>query len=141
METLLVRLKAYDPRRGFVLKRYTYGGIRFQVERGWSRVSEQVGEYLRGVRQAPRNPHAPLAFDVCTDDEARALEDREAKEASTRQNATEDLKLSPARGERGALTTADLRPPQGVAAPDVAAGAASSAANAGDPKARKDKGG
>lgn len=26
METLLVRLKAYDPRRGHVLRRYTYAG-------------------------------------------------------------------------------------------------------------------
>lgn len=136
METLLVRLKAYDPRRGFVLKRYTYCGIKFQVERGWSRVTEKVGDYLRTVHQAPRNPHSSLAFDVCTDDEARALEAREAKDATVRQNATDDIKLSPARGERGALTTADLRAPQSAPAAD---GAGASAA--GDPRARKDKGG
>ncbi len=38
METILVRLKPYDHRRGHVLRRYTYAGIKFQVDRGWSRV-------------------------------------------------------------------------------------------------------
>jgi hypothetical protein len=108
MDTLLVRLKAYEPRRGYVLKTYTYGGIKFQPDRGWYRVSAAVGEYLRSVHEIPRDPHSPLAFDVATDDEARAIEAAEKKEAAGRQNATDDLKLSPARGEAGALTTADL---------------------------------
>ena len=34
METLFVRLKPYDPRRGYVLRRYTYRGIKFHEERG-----------------------------------------------------------------------------------------------------------
>ncbi len=64
MQTLLVRLKPYDPRRGFVLRRYTYRGIKFHEERGWYRVDKDVGEYLRSVRQVPGDEHAPLAFDV-----------------------------------------------------------------------------
>ena len=32
METQLVRLKPIDPRRGHVVKRYTYGGIKFQED-------------------------------------------------------------------------------------------------------------
>ena len=43
MQTLLVRLKPYDPRRGFVLRRYTYRGIKFHEERGWYRVDKDVG--------------------------------------------------------------------------------------------------
>jgi len=35
METLLVRLKPFEPRRGFVLKRFTFAGIKFHDERGW----------------------------------------------------------------------------------------------------------
>ena len=50
-DTLLVRLKPYDPRRGHVLRRYTYAGIKFQEERGWYRVERPVAEYLRAVRE------------------------------------------------------------------------------------------
>ena len=51
METLLVRLKPHDPRRGHVLRRYTYRGIKFHEERGWYRVEKPVADYLRAVRQ------------------------------------------------------------------------------------------
>ena len=46
-DTLLVRLKPFDPRRGFVLRRFTFAGIRFQSERGWYRVEKPVAERLR----------------------------------------------------------------------------------------------
>lgn len=74
MQTLLVRLKPYDPRLGCVLRRFTYRGIKFHDERGWYRVDKEVAEYLRGVRQVPGDKHAPLAFDVCTEAEAQALD-------------------------------------------------------------------
>lgn len=107
METLLVRLKPHDPRRGQVLRRFTYAGIKFQPERGWYRVEKAVAEYLRTVRQQPADPYAPLAFDVCTDAEAAELEAREADAAKVKHNATDELKLTPAR-PAGGLTTADL---------------------------------
>ena len=47
METLLVRLKRHDSRRGNVLRRYTYAGIKFHEERGWYRVAKDVADYLR----------------------------------------------------------------------------------------------
>ena len=72
-DTLLVRLKPYDPRRGHVLRRYTYAGIKFQEERGWYRVEKAVAEYLRGVRETPTDRYSPLAFDVCTEDEAQRV--------------------------------------------------------------------
>ena len=74
METLLVRLKPYDPRRGHRLRRFTYRGIKFQEERGWYRVDKPVADYLRQVRQVASDEHAPLAFDVCNADEAKALD-------------------------------------------------------------------
>ena len=160
MDTLLVRMKAYAPRRGYVLKRYTYGGIKFLVERGWYRVTKAVAEYVRTVRAEPRNPDSPLAFDVCTDDEAHAIDVAEAKEAAGRQNATDELKLSVARGERRTLTTADLAggtapsraegptapagvpsaaPPAAPAPPPVSAPAGAEGAESAA-KGRKDKG-
>ncbi len=80
-DTLLVRLKPYDPRRGFVLRRFTYAGIRFQDERGWYRVERKVGEHLRAVRTVPTDKYAPLAFDVCTEAEAKALVPRRLEAA------------------------------------------------------------
>lgn len=108
METLLVRLKPYDPRRGHVLRRFTYAGIKIHEERGWYRVSKDVAEYLRGVHQIPGESYAPLAFDVCTDDEAKALDTREDADARVRRNATDEVRLSPARAEPGAVTAVDI---------------------------------
>ncbi|MCG8419635.1 MAG: hypothetical protein MJE77_17015 [Proteobacteria bacterium] len=97
METLLVRLKPYDPRRGYVIRRYTYRGIKFQQERGWYRVQKDVADYLRGVRQIAQDEHSPAAFDVHSPEEAKVLDEREKEQNETRQAATDHLKLSVAR--------------------------------------------
>jgi hypothetical protein len=115
METLLVRLKPYDPRRGHVLRRYTYDGIRFQPERGWYRVEKRVGDYLRTVHQQPSDDFTPLAFDVCTDAEAKALEAAESDDAKVARSATDDIKVAPSRTS-GALTTEELPKPAAAAA-------------------------
>ena len=105
MKTMLVRLKTHDPRRGHVLRRYTYRGIKFQVERGWYRVAEEVANYLRSVRQVASDEHSPLAFDVCTHEEAQAREADETAASASRRSAGDDIRLSE---PRGALTTDDL---------------------------------
>jgi len=110
METMLVRLKPFDPRRGQVLRRYTHAGIKFHGERGWYRVEARIAEYLRTVRQQMADPNSPLAFEVCTEEEAKALEAREREGASARKTAADDIKLSVAR-PAGAATTADLPEP------------------------------
>lgn len=97
METLLVRLKPHDARRGHVLRRYTYLGIKFHEERGWYRVAKEVAEYLRGVHQVVADEYSPLAFDVCTDEEAKALDTREETESKVRRAAADEIKLSEAR--------------------------------------------
>ena len=107
MDTLLVRLKPHDPRRGHLLRRFTYRGIKFHEERGWYRVEKAVGDYLRTVRQTASDEHAPLAFDVCTSEEAKGLDSKEKEEAVTRKTAADDIKLSEARSG-GAVTTEDL---------------------------------
>ena len=97
METLLVRLKPHDSRRGHVLRRYTYLGIKLHQERGWYRVATEVAEYLRGVHQVASDEYSPLAFDVCTDEEAKALDTREETETKVRRAAADEIKLSEAR--------------------------------------------
>ncbi len=99
MDTLLVRLKPYEPRRGHVLKRFTYAGIKILEERGWHRVATEVGEYLRTVRQVPVDAYSPLAFDVCTDEEAKAIDAKDEAETKVRRVATDEIKLTAARVE------------------------------------------
>ena len=107
MDIMLCRLKKYDPRRGHVLRRFTYRGIKFQEERGWYRVDKSVADYLSKVHQVASDEHSPLAFDVCTEKEATALDAKEKEEGEVRKTASDAIKLSVPR-ESGALTTADL---------------------------------
>ncbi len=79
MDSLLVRIKPRDPHRGHVLRRFVYRGIRFETGKGWYQVRAEVGEYLRTVHQHAHDPHSPLAFDVCTEAEAKALDEQEAE--------------------------------------------------------------
>jgi len=107
METMLVRLKPFDPRRGHVLRRYTYRGIKLHEERGWYRLEKPVAEYLRTVRQQPADPHSPLAFDICSEEEAKAVDNRDKDSSNARKTAADEIKVSVARTD-GALTSADL---------------------------------
>ena len=134
-QTMLVRLKPYNPKCGFFLRRFSYRGVRLQEERGWYRLNGEVGEYFRGVRQVDIDPNSPLAFDVCTEEEARALEEKERKEKRRRARvrdaiavneplADDDLddeELEAKAGEESSpdLTTADL-PQNKALAKDVA---------------------
>jgi hypothetical protein len=109
METFLVRIKAFDPRRRQTLRRYTYRGILFAEERGWCRVEADVAAYLRGVRHPDGDPNAPAAFDVCTDDEARRLDAAEEAETKRRVRSHETIPFVRARdADPAALPTADL---------------------------------
>ena len=107
METLLVRLKAFDPRQRHTLRRFTYRGIVFAEERGWCRVEADVAAYLRGVRQAPDDPHAPAAFDVCSEEEARRLDAAEDAEARRRVAAGDPVPFVRAR-DGVVFTSVDL---------------------------------
>ena len=107
MDIMLCRLKKFDARRGHVLRRYTYRGIKFQEERGWYRVDKSVADYLATVRQVASDEHSPLAFDVCSEKEASALDTKEKEDSAARKMATDNIKLSVPRNG-GAVTTDDL---------------------------------
>ncbi len=109
MQTMLVRLKPYNPRRGFVTKRFTYRGVKFQSERGWYRVEKEIADYLRGVKQIHGDEHSPDAFDVKTPSEAERLEEVEESEARAQKSTAEaptvqpreDPNIGPAKRGRG----------------------------------------
>ena len=117
METMLVRLTAYNPRRGQMLRRYVYDGVKFQVECGWYRVSKEMAEYLKGVRHEHDDPNSPPAFDVCTEQEAKALDARIEQDAKVRREAGEAIEVSVGRDEEAALTAGDLPEDGKVKAP------------------------
>jgi len=107
-ETLTcVRLKACLPRAGHVLRQYCFRGILFKAGAGWVKVSESIGEHLRGVRQQDRDAYSPLAFDVCSEDEARQLDARDV-ELNTESVPVDKAKVQLARDEiaSGGSTTA-----------------------------------
>lgn len=106
----LVRLKPYDPKKGHVIQRYTAFAIRFEEARGWYKVSDEVATYLATVHQVPGDEDSPLAFDVCTEDEAQRLEAAEKKKAEERARAAEPNVAQPydVSVRAADLTTADL---------------------------------
>ncbi len=110
----LVRLKPHDPKKGHVIQRYTAFSIRFEERRGWYKVSDEVAAYLATVHQLPGDEDSPLAFDVCSEEEAQRIEAAEKKKAEERARAAEPNVAQPydvsAKGPD--LSTADLPQPR-----------------------------
>jgi hypothetical protein len=99
-QTMLVRLKAHEPKKGLVLKQYTYRGVRFQAGRGWYKVNGEFAAYLASVHSVPGDQDTPLAFDVRTPDEARAMDENDRKAARQVLPAEEPLDVSHVRDEQ-----------------------------------------
>ena len=112
-ETMLVRLKPFNRKRGHVLRCYTYRGIRFLERRGWTRVRKDIADYVQAVHQIPGDEDSPLAFDVCSETEAKAIDKREAQDAKAKTPAEQAKDVAEAREEPvteggGDLNTGDL---------------------------------
>jgi len=82
----LARLKPFDGKR-FVIRSYTVFGIKFIGDRGWYKVDSDVSEYLKTIVQRAEDPDSAPAFDVCSEDEAKAIDERERVKASRRDAA------------------------------------------------------
>ena len=85
----LIRLKPLDKKRGHVIHRYTAFQITFEETKGWYRVPDHVAAYLATVHQLANDEDSPLAFDVCTQDEAQRIDAAEKKRAEERALAAE----------------------------------------------------
>lgn len=99
-----VRLKAYNPRRGYKLRSFMAFGLKFEEARSWYKVPEvivrrnedtrekeqiNVIEYLSAVREDNNDTESPLAFEICTKEEALAA-DAAAKRAKEKAVALAD---------------------------------------------------
>ncbi len=114
-----IRIKPLDPIRGHILQRYTYKGISFDVKKGWYIVSAKVGEYLKTIHQIHGDPNSPLAFDVCTETEAKALDAKETEEEApkrpadkARSVAASDEPVRKKRGRKPKAKTPETDPPE-----------------------------
>jgi len=56
------RLRAYDKRAGALAKTYSVNGVRFEAGGGAKEVPPEIGDRLRGIKNA--SPKAPLMFEV-----------------------------------------------------------------------------
>ncbi len=75
----LIRLKPYNPRKGYVTRRYHVRGTLFREDRGWYECKDpEFADYLEKLHQRSGDEDSPLLFDVCTREEAQAIEEREA---------------------------------------------------------------
>ncbi len=100
-KTLHVRLKPYNPKRGYVMRRFTYRGVRIIGDRGWYRVDLDTAKYLKTVYATPGDEDTPLAFDVCTEEEAKRIDAEEQKEREKRRAAANAINASaPAQADR-----------------------------------------
>jgi hypothetical protein len=97
----VVRLKPYNPRKGYVLRRYVLGNQKFMANR-WYHVGDAIAEKLSKVHSRPDHPEdSPLAFDLFDSQkeaEAQYVAEQEAEKEATVKNPE----------FVGSLTTADL---------------------------------
>lgn len=114
-QSMYIRLKPHNPRRGHVLRRFCFKGKVFHVGR-WYKVSEAFAQQVSELHQKHYDEDSPYAFDVATEAQARAIEAKErAKEEAERKKvdraevvAAQEVRDDSLRSGAGALTTAAL---------------------------------
>ena len=109
---MYVRLKPFNKKRGHVLRRYSYRGVRFYEGR-WYKVPEKLAQELGEVRQRHGDIDSPYAFDVATQEQARKIEDEEQRRKEEELRKVQNAEVVGATevresNVRGSLTTADI---------------------------------
>lgn len=78
--TKLVRIYPYNPTQGYKTRRILLSGSgypMFTVDRGWYEVDDKTAKRLAKLKNNPNYEHSRPVFQVCTKDEAVALEEAE----------------------------------------------------------------
>lgn len=102
----LARLKPRNPKRGHMIVNLVFEGRRFRADEGWYKVSDETARALAQIRQERMDPGSPFAFDICTKEEALALEREERRAARRRRTVEDAIRYRDAEtGEEGFLET------------------------------------
>lgn len=89
----LVRLKPFNPRRGYFMRSYTLQGIRIREEDGWHEVDDDLAEKFAQIHATPDNPDSPLGFDVMDQSDALKYEAEQKRLAQQKATADEPIKV------------------------------------------------
>lgn len=114
-----VRLRPYEPKTGHVVRVYSHRVgdkfVSFSAAGVWHRVNVALAEELRQIRQDPMESNSQFVFDVCTEEEARALDAKAEAERAAAKARLEpsvdtaiDVTAFPSTG-RGDLSLAEVR--------------------------------
>jgi hypothetical protein len=97
-----VRVAPYDPRRGYVIRKYGVGGTLYQGgERPtWYKVPVELAEQLRDIPQSPGDPRSPYVFEVYSE------EDRHRVDAIEEERVLVQMGIMSATAPRPALQSA-----------------------------------
>ena len=107
-----VRIKPYDPQHGFRTRRYTIGDWTFDVSHGWYMVDDKDAAYLQTVRQRLNDPKSPAVFEICTEAEAREIDEHEASLEKVRRPMDQARMASISREDLIPKTKRRRRPPK-----------------------------
>lgn len=104
---VLVRLKPYNPKRGFKLERVMFRGVKFLQDR-WYKVPAKHEPALKDMTQDPNDEDSQKAFDVVrTLAEAQEIVKKE-KQRAARKAAKADSPLEVTETSGGDLSINDL---------------------------------
>lgn len=92
--TMLVRIKANTNGHPRTYTALGYG-ITFREDRGWYKVKAAQAEYLAGIRERRHDEKSPLLFDVCTEEQAKMLDDMEQRRRTRGRKAGPDSAIGP----------------------------------------------
>ena len=84
-----VRIRPYNKARGQLVRRYVYGGFRFEGDHGWYEVDDEIAEYLEKVLTHPQDPDSKPAFDVSDKEGAENLARKEYEAANPERKIAE----------------------------------------------------
>lgn len=106
---MFVRLKPYNPKKGYVLQRYLLGDFHF-LAGVWKTVDDATAAYLRTVTQITDDPDTHLAFDVAANEAERDLIDAGGTPAQPAKPAV----LPPASEDAPIPEAEDVAPTRGI---------------------------
>jgi hypothetical protein len=88
-DVMYVRLKPYDKKRGYLVRRYMVAGHEFMTDHEtgrpiWNKVMKRAEDYLRALKQNPDDPESKDLFDVMTPEEYQQIREREQAQVMAR---------------------------------------------------------